>query len=178
VSIQQDHHQRFGYPAALQDSPSVASLDFPPGLKIMERLAHLRQLGDPRHLITGWISLCARLVGLGWVGPAYGAENLGLNGGILQTDELTHLDTRSSLAEARVAIEASLESLTQGVSAFLIGNPYVVPLRGPTPAYAVRLEFHEHCRQQIEQGHLLPPPLAQAVVARPAFDRLVDELRQ
>ncbi|MBX3171046.1 MAG: hypothetical protein KF760_26800 [Candidatus Eremiobacteraeota bacterium] len=167
---QESYRRRFGaelplYPEA--PVPRRLQLSDQP---ILERLAALRQLGDPRQIVSHWALLCARLLGLGWVGPAFGPEGLSLPAGIQSLYPLRRIEQDADHRQARAALEATLESLAEGVAMFLGSNP-------ETALQAVRAEVHFHCLEQIQQGHLLPPPLAQAVLLRPAFDRIVDELR-
>ncbi len=148
---------------------SPLHLKLPPG-PILERLAVLRRHGDPRQMVSGWTLLCARMLGLGWVGPAFGADCLAVPQGLRNTTALHRIEQYLEPSAALAAMEASLLSLAQGVGVLLNAKPdqTIAPIRD---------EFHFFCREQIQQGYLLPPPLAQAVLQRPAFDRIVDELR-
>ena len=148
---------------------SPLHLKLPPG-PILERLAVLRRHGDPRQMVSGWTLLCARMLGLGWVGPAFGADCLAVPQGLRNTTALHRIEQYLEPSAALAAMEASLLSLAQGVGVLLNAKPdqTIAPIRD---------EFHFFCREQIQQGSLLPPPLAQAVLQRPAFDRIVDELR-
>ena len=121
-------------------------------------------------MVSGWTRLCARLLGLGWVGPAFGPDGLAVPQGLRKTVALHRVEQYAEPAAALAAMETSLLSLAQGVGLLL--NAGIDKTIAP-----VRDEFHFFCREQIEQGYLLPPPLAQAVLQRPAFDRIVDELR-
>lgn len=164
---QESYRRRFG--ADLPYFPEAPVWQFAEQ-PVMARLARLRQFGDPRQIVSGWALLCARLLGLGWVGPAFGPERLSLPEGIRSLDGLGSLSDLEQHREAGAAVEATITSLAEGVAAFL----------GTTPELAreaVRGEVHFHCREQLAQGLLLPPPLAQAVLVRPALDRIVDELR-
>lgn len=152
------------------EAPSPLELDLPCG-PVLERLTALRQFGDPRMMVSSWAILCARLLGLGWVGPAFGADSLTVPRGLKSCRALHRLEQYVELDQAVWAIEETLLSLARGVARLLDCEPAqtLEPLRA---------EVYGHCLEQIQQGFLLPPPLSQAVLPRPAFDRIVDELRR
>ena len=175
--LQQTYFGRYGSLAPVLSCAGeavVADLDLAPvsaDFPLWQRVQSLRAWGDPRQLVSGWVTLCAQLLGLGWVGPAYGPHQLGLRGGLVGVQGLQSIEGLASFVEARQAVEATLEELGRGVSRFLLGRPEA-RVAGP-----VREEALQHCRQELAAGRLLPPPLVQAVLPRPSFDRVVDEFR-
>lgn len=166
---QESYRRRFGADLPLHPEAPGGQFELADG-PIMERLTALRQQGDPRQMVSHWTALCARLLGLGWVGPAFGADNLVLPQGIRSVHCLRHLEQIEDHRQARVAIEETIWSLAQGIASLLGSHPQAA-------LEPVRSEVYCHCGEQMQQGFLLPPPLAQAVLSRPAFDRIVDELR-
>jgi hypothetical protein len=177
VEVQRSYFERYRQLLSLLPSQQVLTVDqlqiqavngqFP----LWQRIPALKDLSDPRQLISTWIGLCAQLLGLGWVGPAFGPNRLTLDGGLCSVEGLQRLEDYPAFGQARSAIELTLADLASGVSAFLVGR------WDPRVQEAVRLELFDQCRQQMAQGFLLPPPLAQLVLQRPAFDRIVDEFR-
>lgn len=149
------------------DAPGPHQLDLPDGA-ILQRLAGIRQFGDPRQIISGWALLCARLLGLGWVGLA--EDSLAVPQGLKTLEGLHRIEAYVDHRQAALAIEESILGLARAVASLLDSDleKTVEP---------IRTEVHFHCQNQIQQGFLLPPPLAQSVLPRPAFDRIVDELR-
>ena len=142
----------------------------PEGAPVLQRLGQLRNYGDPRQTVSGWARLCARLLGLGWAGAAYEPDNLIVPEGLKDLEPLVPLRELCQLSQAEAAIRASLESLARGVATYLAA-PWELTLE------PVRREVYQDCREQAEQGLLLPPPLLQDVLKRPAFDLIVDRLR-
>ncbi len=165
---QESYRQRFHLELPLcPGAPGPYQLDLPAG-PILERLASLRQFGDPRQMVSGWVQLCARLLGLGWVGLT--EDCLAVPQGLKGLEGLHRIEAYADHRQASSAIEESMLGLARAV-ARVLGSEVERTLD------PVRLELHLHCREQIQQGFLLPPPLAQAVLPRPAFDRIVDNLR-
>lgn len=177
VEVQRSFFERYRQFVSLLPAQDVLTVDqlqitavngqFP----LWQRVPALKDVSDPRQLISNWIGLCAQLLGLGWVGPAFGAKRLTLEGGLCSVEGLQRLEDYPTFVLAREAIELTVADLSSGISAFLVGR------WDPRVQEPVRLELLEHCRQQMIQGHLLPPPLAQLALHRPAFDRIVDEFR-
>jgi hypothetical protein len=182
LAILQDYFERYREVPplfALGTEGTVDGLDLPPvgpGFSQWQRLQGLRQLTDPRFRISSWISLAARLMGLGWVGPAFGARHLRLAGGLVGCHPLIRVETAASFVEARERLEASLQDLVSGVGHFLSGTSHSGSAEGPLDS-ALRQEFWRCCGLELQAGHLLPPPLVQAAAERPAFDRWLDEVR-
>ena len=156
-------------PPVIPEGETLARLESCGG-PVLSRLKQLHLLTDPRQLVSSWCRLCSRMLGLGWAGPAFGPDNLTVCGGIRSLLGLFDLRTLDEPEAAEEAIEASLRSLAEGVAQLLEASP--VQCLEP-----VRLEVHQHCREQVRQGLMLPPPLLQAVINRPAFDRIVDRRR-
>ena len=182
LAILQDYFERYREVPplfAVGTEGTVDGLNLPPvgpGFNPWQRLQGLRQLTDPRFRISSWIALAARLMGLGWVGPAFGAGHLRLAGGLVGCHPLIRVETAASFLEARKLVEASLQDLVSGVRHFLSGDSHPRSADCPLDS-ALRQEFWRCCGAELQAGHLLPPPLVQAAAERPAFDRWLDEVR-
>ena len=176
VEVQRSYFERYRQLLSLWPADVVTAdqLEIPAvtgEFQLWQRIPGLKDVSDPRQLISAWTGLCAGLLGLGWVGAAFGPQRLTLGGGLCSVEGLHPLEQYETFLQAGKAIELTIADLASGVSAFLVGR------WDPRVQEPVRLELLEHCRRHMAEGHLLPPPLAGLALQRPAFDRIVDEFR-
>ena len=112
-----------------------------------ERVSHQhgQRPGDPRPAVEAWLELLTRCLLLGWVpcdpcsslqGMCLEAQNLTLDGGMVDLDSLRRLD---SLRNPRPAIERSFEILAASIAHYLTGKP------GPGLPGAIRQQVLSRC---------------------------------
>lgn len=96
----------------------------------------LRELSDPDTAITRWIRLTAEFLSLGWVptdpshfgrGNCLMAQNLVLDGGIVDVNSIRHVSTMRAPGELDFAVRQSVRELTQSISWYLIGTEAGIP---------------------------------------------------
>ena len=128
---------------------------------------------DPASVVAGWITLVARLMGLGYApadprsalrGSCVEAQNLTLDGGMVDLDSLRPLDSFRNSAEIFEALERSLELLSRSIAHYLSGDPRAGGDCGP-----LRQEIVQICRQQ---GQDLPPELQEYLQAEGTYQRM------
>lgn len=102
----------------------VSHLRFPQGT----HWQNLSRLLEPRQVVDSWIELFTRCLLLGWVpcdprsslqGMCLEAQNLTLDGGMVDLDSMRRLET---FRDARPAIERSFEVLAASIAHFLTGK--------------------------------------------------------
>lgn len=147
----------------------VAHLRLPEHLTQAERLATLRRQLQPEQLVEDWLELLTRTLQLGWVpcdpcsslqGMCLEAQNLTLDGGMVDLDSLRPLD---SFRDARPAVERCFEILAQSIALFLTGKP------GPGLAGPIRQKVLGQCRHS-------PHPLLREMAAEDVFTATLNYL--
>ncbi|MBT9583412.1 hypothetical protein IV102_08680 [bacterium] len=193
--VEADHHPRvqalatdglgvliYWYPAL---PLRVAHLEIPPlsaQVSLQQRLSALGHGDLPGLIVDRWTQLLARMLCLGYVpadplsslqGLCLEAHNLTLDGGMVDLDSLRPMASFPNQAHVQLALERSLEVLTQSLIQFLSGDPaHLTAASG-----AVREQVARLCREAGDRGHLMPEPLARFLNAQSAFDSLVLSLQ-
>lgn len=112
-----------------------------------EHWQFLRQLLDPRQVVESWIELLTRCLLLGWVpcdprsslqGMCLEAQNLTLDGGMVDLDSLRRLET---FHDPRSAVERCFEVLAASIAHFLTGKP------GPGHPASLRQHVLSQCKE-------------------------------
>lgn len=110
--------------------------DVGPDVPYDKRHAVLRELSDPHTAIARWIRLTAEFLTLGWIptdpahfgrGNCLMAQNLVLDGGIVDVNSIRHVSTMRAPGELDFAIRQSVRELTQSICWYLIGTEAGLP---------------------------------------------------
>ncbi|RQQ61473.1 hypothetical protein [Burkholderia stagnalis] len=126
----------YHYPAYPMRAMHVRGGDVGVEVPYDKRHAALRELTDPDTAIERWIRLTAEFLALGWIptdpahfgrGNCLMAQNLVLDGGIVDVNSIRHVSTMRAPGELDFAVRQSVRELTQSISWFLVGTEAGVP---------------------------------------------------
>jgi len=123
------------YPACPMRAMHVRG-DVGPNVSYDSRHATLREQSDPDAAIRGWIRLTAEFLTLGWVptdpahfgrGNCLMAQNMVLDGGIVDVNSIRHFSTMRVPGELDFAVRQSVRELTQSICWYLVGSEAGIP---------------------------------------------------
>ncbi|SMG01555.1 hypothetical protein BSIN_4436 [Burkholderia singularis] len=124
------------YPSYPLRAMHVRGGDVGPEVSYDKRHSVLRELSDPDTAIQRWIRLTAEFLALGWIptdpshfgrGNCLMAQNLVLDGGIVDVNSIRHVSTMRAPGELDFAVRQSVRELTQSISWYLIGTEAGIP---------------------------------------------------
>lgn len=130
-------------------------------------------LSSPELVVDSWIGLVVRMLALGYVpadprsairGTCVDAQNLTLDGGIVDLDSMRAVDSFRNPSEIYSAIEMSLELLHRSISLYLVGDRFLGGDYGP-----LRQEVVDRLRQE----SILPSALREYVAASSCYQRIL-----
>ncbi|WP_206957065.1 hypothetical protein [Trinickia acidisoli] len=110
--------------------------DVGPDVSYDKRHATLREQSDPDTAIQRWIRLTAEFLALGWIptdpahfgrGNCLMAQNLVLDGGIVDVNSIRHVSTMRAAGELDFAVRQSVRELTQSICWYLVGSEAGIP---------------------------------------------------
>jgi hypothetical protein len=158
----------------------VGHLGLPSHLSPDERLLQLSraipqgaQPVSPQLIVEKWLGLVVRQLALGFVpadprgairGTCVDAQNLTLDGGMVDLDSLRPFDSFRNQAELHNAIEQSLETLQRSISLYLVGDRHLGGDCGP---------LREEIVQRLRQEEALPAALREYVDADSCYQRIL-----
>jgi hypothetical protein len=143
------------------------------GATYAARMAALREITDPARAIEGWLELTARMLSLGYVatdpsnlsrGYCLHAQNLVIDGGMVDVNSLRAMSTFRSDGELQFAVMRTIQVLAQeAVSYFLVGSDARVAgfLQWTPDVFAhVWSDLRRRLQAELDAGHELHPMLA------------------
>ena len=178
----------YWYPAVPLRAAHIEAPQVGPDVTVWQRLKVLQTFGDPRATTQSWIALVARLLCMGFVatdpsavarGTCVQAQNLVLDGGIVDLDSLRPMASFARYAELRHATTRTIAVLAHAIAVYLFGaGIHSRPGGLPDHTHAVYADVVAHCRQEADAGAWVPMPVRQLITQRPAFDLLIEHFAE
>jgi hypothetical protein len=158
----------------------VGHLGLPGHLSPDERLQQLSRTipegatpASPQMVVENWVNLVARMLALGYVpadprsairGTCVDAQNLTLDGGIVDLDSIRAFDSFRNPSEIYNAIEMSLEMLHRSISLYLVGDRFLGGDCGP---------LRQEIVQRLSQEEALLPALREYLDSDSCYQRIL-----
>ena len=127
---------------------------------------------SPQLVVDSWLNLVVRMLALGYVpadprsairGTCVDAQNLTLDGGIVDLDSMRAFDSFRNPSEIYNAIEMSLEMLHRSISLYLVGDRFLGGDCGP---------LRQEIVQRLRREESLPAALREYVDADSCYQRI------